>query len=429
MDEQQQLEAPDGMRTCGDCGSLIPAHLPDENCPACGEPPEPAPASAPPPDEEGEAASTPAEEPPQADADAGSAPPADQHTSGEPSADAEPDPELRCPECRRKLRRKGNRILGHRKECPQPRSVDPEPLEGDVETPQETIAAAAEEVLGPSTDIDLYKPEEIVVASSEDVYRAMDQADEEMILDELQERLTGVMVYSFSQDGQQITDLSYEGISECARTLNARGFTRMRVAKDVQPIVNEIREEGQDWIRVAVYVEDEKTGGGDWGVAVEPKKMQLRPDTAARWRKRPDKPDPDEHNRVWDKFALTKAMSKAKRNAYRSQIPLKLRQVLIAQFLKDPEKVRVLRAAAGGEAIAELPPALVTPEAEAKRVQAREIFTAIKAVHPTKYLLPGAFNALLMRHEHDLTRLDELLEHLNGILERAREDAAQEARA
>jgi len=191
----------------------------------------------------------------------------------------------------------------------------------------------------------------------------------------------------------------------------------MRVAKDTPPKVEEFSEDGERYYRVSVYVEDERTGGGDWGIATEPKRMELRPQTAARWRKKGR--DVGEDNKVWDKFALTKALSKAKRNAYRSQIPLQLRQVLIAQFLGDPSKVRTLRQATGSGAVAEMPAPLVTPEAEQKRDEARQLFAAIREIHATAYMLPGQFNALLVRHEHDLTRMDEFIAQLKGLHERA----------
>lgn len=422
MPDQPSLVDEPQLRECGQCGAQIPEELDDVNCPACGVPP-------------GEEPSAGGEHPDRSESEPPAPGASEAHTpedSPPPAEEPEPDAPPRCPECKRFIERGKHGWKGHRRGCPRAK-MGPDDEHGAPKQPpstEEQIEAAAVEVLGPaeaaaqpSREIDYYRPEDLTVASGEDVFRVMDAADEDQILSELQDRLTGIMVYSFEQDGQKITDLSYEGITECARTLNARGFTRMRVAKDVPPRVEEFREDGIDYVRASVYVEDERTGGGDWGIATEPKRMQLKANTAARWRKNPAKANlVDDEGRVWDKFALTKALSKAKRNAYRSLIPLQLRQVLIAQFLGDPSKVRTLRQAAGSAAVAEMPAPLVTEEAEERRQRARELFSAIRDVHPTAYMIPGAFNALLVRHEHDLTRLDEFIAQLEGLLERAQKE-------
>lgn len=247
---------------------------------------------------------------------------------------------------------------------------------------------------------DAYKPSgaELVARDRDDAFRVMDRADELQILDELQGRALETMVYSFTQAGQKLTDLSYAGVREVVRTLNRDRFTAIRIG-DRPPVVDEVTEDNESYYRVMVYAEDEATGSGQWGTATEPKHMRKK-----------------DGARPWDKFALTKALNKAQRNAMKALIPLEFQQTVIAQYLGDATKVKQIRAGAGAEKLAELPAPLTDEKAEAQKAEARDLYDQIKQADRLK-LLPAAFNEYLTRAEHSHERLDDFLGFLRQKLE------------
>lgn len=304
-----------------------------------------------------------------------------------------------------------------------------DPPETPVVEPEAVVEPEDAPEKAPAGELEIYAPDarDLVALDSEDAFRAMDRADEEMILAEIQGRgVLGVMVYEFdsfeSGRKKKVRGLSYDGVRESVRTLNARGFTKTHVSPQA-PLVSEVVEDGEPYYRVMVYAEDHKTGSGNWGTAVEPKRMKLRDDTAKKWRDKGR--EVGEDNTVWDKFALAKALSKAQRNALEDLIPLELRETIIAQFAKDHERIRRISVGAGAETIAHLPPPLDTEEAEELRKQCRALFREIREIHATKYLLPGQFHQLLIRSEWSLERLGEFREHLQGLLDRAKKEAKE----
>jgi hypothetical protein len=234
----------------------------------------------------------------------------------------------------------------------------------------------------------------------EDVFRAMDALDEGQILDALQGRPSEVMVYSFRSGGKLQTGLSYAGVCECVREMNVSGFARIRVSPDVKPVVEEYQEEDQQgalvtYFRVTVYAEDLKNGGGQYGMASQRKFQSFR--DKAR------KPE-------LDSFALTKALSKAQRNAMLPLVPVEFREVVIAQALKDEARVRQIRAGEVGD-LAELPPPLTDERAEAQRETCRELFRQLQKVNRLA-VLPAQHHVYLSRAEHSHERLGEYIAYL-----------------
>ncbi len=295
----------------------------------------------------------------------------------------------------------------------EPETVDAEAVELSSE---EQIAAAAKAAAETGMfadpdphDADDFKPagRELVVTPDRDVFRVMDRADEIQILDELQGRALEAMVYSFSSGGTQITDLSYAGVREVVRTLNRDRYTAIRISGTVPPTIEETVEEGESFYRVMVYAEDVATGMGQWGTAVEPKHMKLK---SGKTR--------------WDKFALTKALNKAQRNAMKACIPLEFQQTIVAQFLGDESKVRRISAGPGAEALAELPAPLEDDLMKELQQQARERYLALKELNPLA-MLPAAFNAYLTRTAHDHGRTRDMIGHIDGLIVQA--EAAREA--
>jgi hypothetical protein len=295
----------------------------------------------------------------------------------------------------------------------EPETVDAEAVEQPELSSEEQIARAAEAAAatgmfaGDVSDADDFKPagRELVVTPDRDVYRVMDRADEIQILDELQGRALEAMVYSFSSGGQQITDLTYAGVREVVRTLNRDRYTAIRISGIVPPKIEEFTEDGESYYRVMVYAEDIATGLGQWGTATEPKHIGK------------SKPK-------WDKFALTKALNKAQRNAMKAVIPLEFQQTIVAQFLGDESKVRRIAAGPGAEALAELPPPLEDDLMKELQNNARERYRVLQELNRLA-MLPAAFNAYLTRTAHDHQRTRDMVEHIEGLI--VQENARREA--
>lgn len=233
-------------------------------------------------------------------------------------------------------------------------------------------------------------------AAARDMYRAMALADEQQIVDELQGRALDVMVYSFPMDGKPATGLSWKGIREVVRTLNARGFTRLRISPSHRPHFEDVlTEEGDPAWEVHVYAEDERNGGGAWGVAAQPKQMKLRNGST--------KPDP---------FAKTKALSKAQRNALESLLPAQLVEALKAQYHGEG-RVKMLPGTIS-DAPSDRPPPLTDDRAKDQIATCRSVFDEIKRLNRL-LLPPGKFNVLVRDAEHDHGRLDDLIAHLESL--------------
>ena len=231
-----------------------------------------------------------------------------------------------------------------------------------------------------------------------DPFRAMALADEQQIMDEIQGRALEEMVYAFPMDGSTVTGLSWKGVREVVRTINARGFTAIRISPEHAPLFDDvITEEGEPAWEVRVYAEDRRTGGGVWGVAAQPKNMRLKNGKT--------KPDT---------FAKTKALSKAQRNALEALIPAELIATLKAQYHAQG-RVKKLPGATT-EAPDNRPAPLTDDEAKALTESARQVWAQIKTLNRT-LLPPGKFNLLVRDAQHDHGRLRDLIAHLESLLE------------
>lgn len=272
-----------------------------------------------------------------------------------------------------------------------------EPVEGEVVDVQvvEDVAPAEH----PPAD-------QLSDEAARDQYRAMALADEQQVVDEMQGRALDVMVYSFQPKGSNapVTGLSWKGIREVVRTLNARGYTRLKIAKEPKPVFEDVlTEEGDPAWQVAVYAEDERNGGGSWGVAAQPKAMKLRNGST--------KPDP---------FAKTKALSKAQRNALESLLPAQLVEALKAQYHGEG-RVKMLPGTIS-DAPSDRPPPLTDDRAKDQIATCRSVFDEIKRLNRL-LLPPGKFNVLIRGAEHDHGRLDDLIEHLESLRDQEAEMA------
>lgn len=274
---------------------------------------------------------------------------------------------------------------GEIRDVTEPKPPEPEVIEGEAEeVPIGNLGHAGVDASDDATpeEIEAAKPTAVEIAvdprDEVDVYRAMDRADELLILEELQGQALQTFVYSFESGGKRMTDLSVAGVNECVRLMNERGKTQVGISE--QPPIVEHEERGaEEYVRVLVFARDARhAGSGKWGTAVEPINFQDGPP------KRVGK---------WDKFSFTKALNKAQRNALKHQIPETFRQTIIAMYLgtvhhQQLKSIDELKVAGGGTA--ELPsgPVLEDDRAEALREEINERYRVLRELNPLK--LPPA---------------------------------------
>src|SRR5262245_26262504 len=277
-----------------------------------------------------------------------------------------------------------------------------------------TDAQQIEEGRPPSgvADADEFKPSstDLEVYNLDDLPRAMDRADEVMILDEIQGRALDKWVYSFESGGKLVTELTVHGVNECIRVMNERGGTRVGIS-DQPPLIETVNEGEKRSYQALVYAVDHRTGVGHWGLAIEPAMMALKGGK--------EKPD---------KFAKTKALNKAERNALRKHLPAELTEHLIAQALGQGRVQRLQPAATTPAAEIEEKPVLDDEKAEALKTKIRALYADLKELN-RMVVPPGQYNTLLASAERDShERLEELRDHIESALDRERKKA-EEAQA
>jgi hypothetical protein len=296
-----------------------------------------------------------------------------------------------------------------------PGPTEAEVIEGEA---QEVPVDGAEEAT--NEEIEAAKPTAVELAvdpnDPTDVYRKMDRADEVLILEELQGRALQTFVYSFESGGKRQTDLTVAGVNEAVRLMNERGGTQIGISEQ-PPVVEHEERGGEEYVRVMVFARDDRMrGSGRWGTAIEPVKHQS-----------------GKSKGQWDKFAFTKALNKAERNALKKQIPEDFRQTIIAQYLgtvhqqalKSIENLKV----AGGGSVGELPsgPVLEGEEAEALRAEINDLYRQLRELNPLKWP-PAAKTQHLRQAESDsLERMEALRDTVQDWIEgeRARQAGEQ----
>lgn len=263
---------------------------------------------------------------------------------------------------------------------------------------EKPIEGEAEEIPVPDADPEDFKPpaEELMVREDEgDLYRVMDRADEALILEEIQGNTLATMLYSFPQGGSVVTDLTVHGVTEIVRLLNERGGAKIGIAPDPPAI-----SETEDGYRVMVRAIDLRTGVSRWGIAEQEKQMKSG------------------QQMIRDKFALTKALNKAERNALAKMIPEQFKQTVIAQFLGTPEAVKTLKPVETGAA-AKVEPPLKDDEAVQLQAQIHDRYDKFKALGQphTMRMTPAAFNAYFSVAASSHQNMRALIAHIETITE------------
>ena len=170
-----------------------------------------------------------------------------------------------------------------------------------------------------------------------EAYELLDQRDEEQILAEIKGNIITEMFYSFKMEGREVTGVSWVGTKEIARQYGGINMDFMRV--DETPLA---------YIAICKAT-DTKRGTSLLGTAMQPKQMNTRA------------------GEVEDRFAYTKAVSKAQRNAIRAIIPERFLIEMYEQFRKGGKPSTAPRKPVEAEAKpVEKPQEQPKPQAQAK---------------------------------------------------------------
>jgi hypothetical protein len=168
---------------------------------------------------------------------------------------------------------------------------------------------------------------QIEEANPQSQYELMERLDEKQIVAEAAGEMSESWVYSFPQDGKMIMGLSYVGVKEAVRQLNAKGLTSIKISEQAPPVTQRVSEghdlyveEAGDGYFVQAYGKDEKHNGGLWGAKFEP-----------IYKQRSSKKGGGKYCNI---FALEHALSKAQRNAMRGLIPENLFVKILKEFIE-----------------------------------------------------------------------------------------------
>jgi hypothetical protein len=225
-----------------------------------------------------------------------------------------------------------------------------------------------------------------MLQQSPEAYELLDSRDEEQILAEIKGNIITEMFYSFPLDGRTVTGVSWVGTKEIARQYGGIDMEFVRV------------DETEESYIAVMKATDTRRGTSLIGTASQPKTMQTRSG---------EKPD---------RFAYTKAVSKAQRNAIRAIIPERFLIEMYEQFK-----------AKGGKPE---PRATVPSRSTVKRKINEgsdvylEVKQAISEKLPVKYhgiLLVSDFNEVIyVQHSvgitrDDYTRIAKVLEEFGAV--------------
>jgi hypothetical protein len=284
--------------------------------------------------------------------------------------------------------------------------------------PEESITVAQASEYAPA-------PSELVAPLDDQAgtYVVLDRHDEELIIAEFQKRALKVMLYDFPMDGTTAIDLSYGGVLEAVRLLNQFGRQSIGIVKDTLSFEFE-EHDGEVYVVGTVAASNGATGMIVYGTSTEPQRLKLKKATAEKRRREDKRPLPAADDTVFDPFARTKAASKAQRNALKGHIPEAMRQTMIAMYRGDSQALRTIKAGVGAESLAELPPALASPEAEELRKDIEEAYLELRELSRTA-IYPQVYNAQLQRAAHSLEMLRGLLASIRNVTieERRRQEA------
>ena len=151
----------------------------------------------------------------------------------------------------------------------------------------------------------------IEVFDQQNSYIILERRDETQILEEFKGNVIEEYVYDFDVGGRHVTGLSYAGVKAIALKMGG-------IHVD-EPILVDY---GSYWL-CKVKAKDMQRDMEMWGVATQPKKIQLR-----------------NGNEINDDFCIQKVVSKAERNALRKLFPETLVIEMINEWRRNKGKLK-----------------------------------------------------------------------------------------
>jgi hypothetical protein len=287
-------------------------------------------------------------------------------------------------------------------------SDEPEVVEGTVEAgPEPELAPAVDEKL-PDVQLAVRDP-----ADQHEVMLRMDDHDVQMLLREVQGAALRKWVYELK--GNKGVGLTIHAVQDITQRMNWTGKARIGVLPETLQVEQLEADEGEGdepfWV-ATIFARDEVTGAQLPGSAMEPQRMHKRDGT-----------------RPFDRFARTKAIQKATRNALAGFIPEEIEQTVIAMFVKDPSRVERIQTEAE-QKMKDMPPPLDDDEARALLAQAEKIYDRIAELGGGQgkvKLTPGTFGAYKLNAQHSHDRLRDMIAWLLQREEQIPVELAREA--
>lgn len=308
-----------------------------------------------------------------------------------------------------------------------------EEVDGElVEGPDPELATAVDEFLGANAELVVRDPQD-----RQEVMVAMDAHDVEMLMRDIVEQAQGAAlrkwVYKLPSSGKP-EGLTVHGTQDVVQRMNWTGKCSIRVLPETLSVRrHEVEGENglEPMLTATIFAEDARTGSILPGVASESQMMLLKAATAAA--KREEGKHIRSDNRVFDRFAETKAVQKATRNALKAFIPQEVEQAVLAQAYGDASRVERIQTADEAK-LAEMPAPLGTPEAIELEGRCKAIYQEIREMGNGKGKLalpPGRFNAQMTQSRHSIealqTTLGWLEERRDAVKARFAELDAEEA--
>jgi len=158
-----------------------------------------------------------------------------------------------------------------------------------------------------------------------EAYELLDQRDEDQILAEIKGNIITEMFYSFRVGGKEVTGISWVGTKEVARQYG-----------NIKMDFIDLKDMGESFMAI-VRATDTRTDTGLLGSSTQSKQMEIHDfDRDGKWLK--DTNGKYVTHLEPDKFASTKAISKAQRNGIRAIIPEKFLIEMYKQFKQGLDK-------------------------------------------------------------------------------------------
>ncbi len=278
--------------------------------------------------------------------------------------------------------------------------------------PMPEIDEAVEDYLPSGVDLVLRDPDD-----AHEVAVVLDAHDVASMVQWAQENALRKWVYQLPDGTMGLTVHAVQDIVQQMNYRHGLGIGLMPETLTVERIVEDLGSVGPEPLWSARVFARDRAGLVLPGVSMEPVYMQLTEKTARKWREK-GKQVPEDR-RVFDVFSQTKAVNKAYRNALGAFIPEEVEQTVIAMYASDPRRVERIRTEQEQRTV-DLPPALTDERAQAQVARARELYAQIRELHGGRgkiVVTPGKFHAWVTAAQHDHGRLDDLIAHLQELLE------------